>query len=99
MEWLAPLALLLGGIGSCLAVYATRQGHKTHSQESQLALAWAMQEKQLDMLVAENKDLRARATNCESQIVTLTNELFQCKEGRRQLEVQVEILKLRRPDG
>jgi hypothetical protein len=99
MESLAPLALLLGGLGSVLAVYATLRGQKTNTQESQLTLAWSMQEKQLDMIIEENKDLRHRATNCETQIVALTNELFQCKEGRRQLEIQVELLKLRPHDG
>lgn len=99
METLPALALVLGALGSLLAVYATIRGQKSQKQESQLTLAWEMQEKQLDMLVSENKDLRERATNAEKQIGTLTDELFKCKEGRRQLEVQVELLKLRLHNG
>lgn len=99
MDTLPALALVLGALGSLLAVYATIRGQKSQSQENQLTLAWEMQEKRMDDLVAENQDLRDRATNAEKQIGILTEELFKCKEFRRQLEVQVELLKLRLQNG
>jgi hypothetical protein len=94
MDWLPAIALLLGAIGSVLAVYATVRGQQASTSEAQLSLAWAMQEKQLDMLVSENKDLRARVGRCDEELVEVLKELAQCKDGRRQLEIQVELLKL-----
>ena len=106
MEVLPAVALLLGAIGSLLAVYATVRGQQTNATESRLSLAWDMQEKQLDMLTEENKDLRSRIRSCDEQMLKLRettgNELLdmrrqlsECRDGRRQLEIQVELLKLR----
>jgi cell division protein FtsB len=99
VDVLPAVAVLLGALGSILAVYATLRGQKGTVTQDKLALAWEMQEKQLDMLVAENTDLKRRITLCDENLVTVNRELFACKEGRRQLEVQVEVLKMRLQNG
>jgi hypothetical protein len=99
MDWLPAVALLLGAIGSILAVYATIRGQQASTTETQLTLAWSMQEKQLDMLVNENKDLRERVSRCDAELIDVLKELSGCKEGRRQLEIQIELLKLQAGRG
>lgn len=96
MDVLPAIALLLGAVGSVLAVFATVRGQVTNANESKLSLAWAMQEKALDDLREENKDLRTRARTCDEELFKVLRELGECKEGRRQLEIQVELLKLGR---
>lgn len=94
MDWLPAVALLLGAIGSVLAVFATFRGQQTQSGESRLSLAWSMQEKQMEMLVSENKELRERMARCDQELIAVLKNLSECKDGRRQLEIQVELLKL-----
>jgi hypothetical protein len=94
MDWLPAIALLLGALGSVLAVVATLRGQQTHAGESRLSLAWAMQEKQMEMLVSENKELRERMARCDAELIDVLKNLSECKDGRRQLEIQVELLKL-----
>jgi hypothetical protein len=94
MDWLPAIAVVLGALGSVLAVLATFRGQQTQSGETRLSLAWSMQEKQMEMLVSENKELRERMAHCDKELVDVLKNLSECKDGRRQLEIQVELLKL-----
>jgi cell division protein FtsB len=96
---LPAIGAILGGIGAVLAVYANLRGQKGTVTQDKLSLAWDMQEKQLDMLVADKNDLTSRVTILTKQVVDLERDLAECKEGRRQLEIQVELLKLRGTNG
>jgi hypothetical protein len=95
MTNLPVFALILGSLGAILSVIATIRGQLTGSKESQLALAWKMQEKQLDMLVEENKDLRTRVRHSEQEQIKLRDDHKQCMEIKRLLEIQIEVLKQR----
>lgn len=102
MELLPALGVVLGGIGALLAVFATLRGQSAQTQEAQLTLAWDMQEKQLDMLVADKNDCQERLRAAEARLVEQGNKIFEqerqlheCREARRQLEIQVELLKLK----
>ena len=99
VDALPAIATVLGAIGAILAVYANFKGQKGTVTQDRLSLAWDMQEKQLDMLVAEKNDQANRITILTGQVANLETELFACKEGRRQLEIQVEYLKMRLNDA
>jgi cell division protein FtsB len=99
VEFLPAVGAILGGLGAVLAVYANFRGQTGTVTQDKLSLAWDMQEKQLDMLVADKNDLTARVTLLTQQVVTLERDLHECKEGRRQLEIQVELLKMRGTSG
>jgi hypothetical protein len=95
LEALPAIALLLGGLGSLLGVWTTVRGQVSNTSEAQLTLAWQMQEKHLDTVTAENKELRLRERDCEDQLNRQNAELKQCQEVRRLLEIQIEVLKTR----
>jgi len=95
VDALTAVGIVLGGLGAVLAVFATLRGQRDTTTQDKLKLAWEMQEKQLDYLSEENRDLRRQIALCNEQLLTHQQELFACKEGRRALEVQVEILKMR----
>lgn len=94
-EIVSGIALVLGAVGSLIGAVSLFKGQKGQQESSKLEVAWAIQSKHLDTISSENIDLRNRQTQQQGVINDLQSQLKECRDGRRQLETQVEILKLK----
>lgn len=100
MDWAVVAVVLsaLAGLGTVYNGYvssrASSSATKEEAERGRLELAWEMQEKQTERLTTQVDQLaKALQTETEARL-QLNRELQDCKEGRHQLEVQVEILRL-----
>lgn len=98
---LAQIAIIVSAVAALGTVYngyvsarASSEATKGEQKGTQLDLAWKMQEKQIERLEKANESLDSRLQLADTRIVQLNTELQECKRGRHQLEVQVEILRL-----
>ena len=91
---LSALAAVGTVINGYLSSKATSSAQKEEGERNRLDLAWQMQEKQIERLT-QQVDNQAKALQSEvDRGLQLNKELQECKAGRHQLEVQVEILRL-----
>lgn len=100
MDWAVVAVVLsaLAGLGTVYNGYvssrASSSATKEEAERGRLELAWEMQEKQTAHLMTQVDNL-AKALQTETdRTLQLNKELQECKNGRHQLEIQVEILRL-----
>lgn len=97
----AQVAIVLGAAATLGTVYNgwrqrqdTRDVAKDEDSRARLELAFQMQEKQIERLEERDVVKDKRINLLEETNLHLDRQLQECKQGRHQMELQVEILKL-----